>query len=472
MYRHSSSLPTKGAAQQHEQRGFTLVELMVAMTGSLFFTVFVFMLSRDVGRFFQAQSRTSDTTLTALTGFERLRQDIARAGFLASPNLSRDQNRCPRSSLGAAAVAPNQVGTQFNSFPGLQQMGILGIDASPAALTNLDFYATLNNAKLAPQVLTLYGSYTASEEFPIKSFDKATTIRLKDDSEALRRVGISTVPTPTSDADGTAILQRIFRPGSLLRMTDSEGRQQYAVVDDVAYSSGEGTITLSADIDIQSKTAGNTCGYKGAGKNSTVNPVNIIRYEIAQVKPTASTNHPQLQFLYEGAAPSYDDDTRFDLMRYEVPPNLARNATITGVNWPGTSAKITATGEMIAAYAVDLAFGLTVMSDYETGKLTTYGEGDANIANYAGNPLDAPTAGGLSSATATRGPHFIRGVHARLAVRYREADREGSILPDPGDDSVTASQILRVKVADGNKFARTRSLRSYVSTRNTRSLTW
>ena len=62
-------------------RGFTLIELMVAMTGSLFFTIFVFMLSRDVAKFFQSQSRTSDTTLAAISGFERLRADIAPVSF-------------------------------------------------------------------------------------------------------------------------------------------------------------------------------------------------------------------------------------------------------------------------------------------------------------------------------------------------------------------------------------------------------
>ncbi len=457
------------------ESGFTLVELMVALTGSLFFTIFVFMLSRDVGRYFQAQSRTSDTTLTTLTAFERLRADVARAGFMASPNLARDANRCPRPTPGGTAVAPQQVNTDFNAFPGLQQMAVLGIDDSPNSLTSLDFYDTYNNGTIAPDVLTLYGNYASAEQFPVRAIDFSSnpvTITLEQDSPALIRVGIRTIgATPTTDAEGTATLSRIFRAGTILRVTDETGREQYAIINGSSYASGLGTITIENLPNLQQKASGNTCGIRGHATGLAVNPVNIIRYQIVQVKPTVTTNHPQLSFLYQGAAPAYDDTTRLDLMRYEVPPNLARAATLTEVNWPGTTTRITAMGELVAEYAVDLAFGLTVLSDYQTGELTTLGEDD-DLSDYSGNPLDAAEAGAAVLVDDTSGPHFIRGVHMRLSVRYREADRDIAILPNPADPSVAADQVLRVKVSDGNEFARTRTLRGYVTTRNTRNVTW
>jgi hypothetical protein len=288
----------------------------------------------------------------------------------------------------------------------------------------------------------------------------------------LRRVGISTLPAAnaTSDAQGTAILQRIFRAGTIIRVVDNDNREQYAIAKQATYSAGTATVTIENTPALQQNASGKTCGILGHGVGFAINPVNIIRYEIAQVKPTVVADHPQLQYLYEGSAPDYDDTSRFDLMRYEVPATLDRNASVVGVNWPGTSSPVTASGELVAEYAVDLAFGLTVMSDYQTGILTTYDEGDPLIAGYAGDPLGAAAAQSLASATV--GAHFIRGVHARLAVRYREADRETSILPDPTDAGVTAAQVLRVKVSDTDQFARTRSFQSYIRTHNTRNLTW
>lgn len=450
-------------------RGFTLIELMVALTGSLFFTVFVFMLSRDVSRFFTGQTRTSMTTVSALTGFERLRADIARAGFLSSPNIARDANRCPHPTAGALAVAPQQIGVQFNAYPGMQQMAVLGITSSPAAVTSHDFYATLNHAKLNPDVLTLYGNYSSSEQFPVRGVDftaNPVTITLEQNSPALVRVGINAA---TPDDEATATLSRIFRRGSMLRVVDENSREQYAIVDGVDVDANLATLTLSSSIALVQKGSGTNCGLHAHSAGLAVNPVNIIRYAVTNVRGTVDTDHPHLKHLFDGTALPYED-TRFDLMRYEVPPTIGSGTTLVGVTWPdGTS--VTASGELVAEYAVDLKFGLTVLSDYQTGALTTLAE-TANRANYVDPPVSA-TAGGIVAATSTRGPHFIRGVDARLSVRYRDADREVSILADPSASGVTPDQLIRVRVAASpDLLARTRAFRGQIAIRNTRNVLW
>src|SRR5262249_28156260 len=75
-------------------RGFTLTELMVAITGGLFISIAVFLLARQASRFYQHESRVSTATMASVVGFERLRADIARAGFLASPNVRKDPEVC------------------------------------------------------------------------------------------------------------------------------------------------------------------------------------------------------------------------------------------------------------------------------------------------------------------------------------------------------------------------------------------
>jgi len=58
-------------------RGFTLVELMVAMTGGLFLSIVVFAVSRDASRFYQREIRVANATITGVSGFERLVSDLA-----------------------------------------------------------------------------------------------------------------------------------------------------------------------------------------------------------------------------------------------------------------------------------------------------------------------------------------------------------------------------------------------------------
>src|SRR3569832_1486361 len=80
--------------RRHVTRGFTLVELMVAMVGGLFVSMTVFALAKHSSSFSMQQSRVSDATLQTTVGFERLRNDISRAGFLSTPNIVDDPSVC------------------------------------------------------------------------------------------------------------------------------------------------------------------------------------------------------------------------------------------------------------------------------------------------------------------------------------------------------------------------------------------
>ena len=76
------------------QRGFTLVELMVAMVAGIFVAIAVFTLAKHASAFAMRQSRVADATLQSVIGFERLKADITRAGFLTTPNVARDPTVC------------------------------------------------------------------------------------------------------------------------------------------------------------------------------------------------------------------------------------------------------------------------------------------------------------------------------------------------------------------------------------------
>src|SRR4051812_5534001 len=75
-------------------RAFTLVELLVAITAGLFVSIAAFSLAKQGSRFFQQEARIANTQFSAVLGFDRLRADIARAGYMSTANISRDPFRC------------------------------------------------------------------------------------------------------------------------------------------------------------------------------------------------------------------------------------------------------------------------------------------------------------------------------------------------------------------------------------------
>lgn len=416
------------------RRGFTLIEIMVALSGGLFFTIFVFMLTRDVSRFFQQESRLSDTTLSAISGFERLRADVARSGFLASPNLPKDPARCPPGDPGAPATGfgPNWAA----NAPLLMTMGLLRVEPD-LALTN----ATLTLNAIVPDRLTLYGNFTSSEQFPARSVVPAgatTLVYLDPTSGAMSRVGFTTA----TDAAMQNRMDAIFPAGRALRLVNQEGEEQYGIIQSVTLGVAP-LITLSTALPILAKGSGNVCGLRGLAGGVQVNTVNIIRYELADLKADARFAH-----VYSGEAPDADA-SRLELVRRELLPD-------------GT--EVVDSAELVTEYATDLRVGLSVVSNTALSTISFLPAGHADIPKYAGDPLT--TAAGIGN-----GPHLIRGVHVRLSVRSTEGDREGAMT---GVNAGPVPFRVQLPTAIGlpTKFARVRTLQALIATRNSRSKLW
>lgn len=96
--------PTLSQPSRASTRGFTLVELMVALSGGLFLSIVVFALARDASRFYQREGRMTTATLAGMIGFERLKSDIERAGYLSTPNIQRDPNLATTVDAGTPAA--------------------------------------------------------------------------------------------------------------------------------------------------------------------------------------------------------------------------------------------------------------------------------------------------------------------------------------------------------------------------------
>jgi hypothetical protein len=402
-------------AQRHGERGFTLVELMVAMVGGLFVSMTVFAIAKHSSSFSMQQSRIADTTLQTTVGFERLRNDISRAGFLSTPNIVDDPAVC------RAAVYPTW----------LRRLASVFIE--PVPLAQLSTESTVNG--FAPQRIVLAGSYSSGNEFAVRRIDPGPPVQVVLQPN---RLGMAEMGYPAAPVAAT--LSKVFQTGRILRLVDLSGREQFGKIASVAGGT-DPTITLAVAPAVQFRAgSGVGCGISGFGVGVVASVVNIIRYDIRNLNtPTLPAYKP----MFRGG-PSYES-TRRELIREEL--DLDGN-TIDG------------TLELISEYAVDLGFSLFV-SQANTS-LTAVAPAD--VPGYAGVPGTLP---------AGQGPQRIRAVRAWLSTRSQEADRNAQLTYVP---AVPGPPLLRMSLDPTSRalppFARVRTLQSTVPLNNQASIPW
>jgi prepilin-type N-terminal cleavage/methylation domain-containing protein len=398
-------------------RGFTLMELLVAITAGLFVSLAAVALAHQGSVFFQQEARIATAQFGATLGFDRMRADIARAGFMSSPNIAVDPLRC---------------GAVDATWPvGLRGLAAVWIDAAKTSLpVILEAAAAQTKNNMHPDRITLGGSYSSFEWFPVRGiFENGANydVYLQVATGAITRSG------------GTAALGNVFTAGRMLRMLDSSGHYEYGVIKSFAIAAGDPVITLEQNPNIPMMRAGQPCGVKGNGTGMLVNVVNLIRYEIRQVSTTPGFYAP----LYAPSAKAPGDESRLELVRVELDATGAEMGV-----------------EIVAEYAVDLKFGVSEVTSYGPSLvdpvLVPHPIGDATGYALTRNLVDAPSAL----------PQRVRIVRARLAVRSREGDRKANI-PGPAGGG-----IYRYAMPGGVSFARVRTMTADIALPNLAGVTW
>lgn len=421
--------------RRRRARGFTLVELMVALTGGLFVTLAVFALARDSGRFYQRESRVANATVGALLGFERLRMDVARAGYLVTPNIVRDPAVCSRPSPAWPSMLLN-----------LASISIASSTTSGGAL------ATNNRT---PPTVTLAGAYSSTDMFTAQVVPNGnnTDFMITLGSPALLRLGNGTNPDD-------ATMQTLFAAGRALRFVQY-GVQYYGTI----LSANGGTspkVTVNGNPPLQMRSgSGVGCGIEiigsGVGRG-TINIVNFIQYSLRNLSaspqgvPGAQTTTATNAYasLYSNSAAGPGEAGRTELVRVEL--NDAGNP-------------MADTEELVAEYAVDLDFQITAVT-----ALT--GCCDPTVTSVPSTSTSFATFTGLAS-TAGSTPELIRTVRTRLGVRSREGDRPAGVADDTG--ATQARGIFRFNVGDNttaDSFARVRTFQADVALYNQLDVLW
>jgi len=415
--------------------GFTLVELMVALTGGLFVTLAVFALARDSGRFYQRESRVASATVSALLGFERLRTDIARAGFLASPNIYRDPSVCSKPDASWPSALGNLAGVTIT----------LGTSGGALAAN-----------KRNPPTIRLAGAYSSSDQFPVEPKPNGSNMDfiLTLSSPAMLRLGNGVNP---DDATVTSV----FTPGKAIRYVQY-GNQYYGTI----LKSNGGTspvVTVSANPPLQMRSGSLIgCGMEpitSGNARSAINVVNFVEYSLRNLSnapqgvPGAQTTAAVTNYasLYANSAAGPGEAGRTELVRVELDA---------GGN------PIEGTEEVVAEYAVDLDFQISAVTGNLNGVDPTVSAVPATSASF--------TTYTSKPSLVNAQPELIRSVRARLGVRSRESDRPADVVDDAdaGQDRGLFRFNVGATAGTTDTFARVRTFQADIALYNQLDVLW
>jgi hypothetical protein len=405
MNRRNARRPTR------TEGGFTLVELTVSLLAGLVVAMGIVALSREATTTFHEEARSSAAEAALRTAADRLRADLERAGFMSTGNIQGlNIAGAPRIArpLGSMANVPT------NAPAGLRTLMSLSLTPGGSVTQNGLALSGVQPLPLTPDILQISGNMTSADQFEIASYaivqSGCTRIWLVPNSPAVYRV-IGLPPYPaggTQDADMHAVFFPMGVPGTtqfIVRVVDTSGCAQYLATCNA--TNGAGVDANGPYVDISANTplvtpamTGQACGVTGFGEGSVVNPVQTVQWEI-----TAAQGAQDLEpAAYTNLGVAATDTTKYDLMRTFV---------------DATGALVPNTNEIIAEYAVDLSFALSV--DQGTAlapHIVTFPFDD----NGDNDPYVVP-----SQITLNHGPERVRSVQARIVTRTALPDRAVSI---------------------------------------------
>lgn len=414
----TSRFPFQHSRRSAHVSGFTLVELMVAMTGGLFLSIVVFAVSRDASRFYQSQMRVANATMTGVAGFERLAGDLARAGHMSTPNILNDPRICNRPD---------------NTWPiGIRNLRAVVIETGVnPGLTGTEVVS----AGYTPHGIVISGALEATEELYTNAIEPIAggfTISLNLATPSAWRLGLRT--GAGSGAINAPILDAVFRQGTAGRIVRvrKDGLEQYAVVSTTAATDTLASVNLLASPALLFRTnnaANAKCGIGDNGSGYSLSVVNIVRYNIRSM-----TTSVPYQALFDASG------------RAQVPFETTR-AELTRVELDAFGTELLATLEIVAEYAVNLQVRPWAVTARDNPSL-----------NVAATPAQF---GALSTTT-----QLLRGANVLLSVRSR----------DVGQGNGGGSNYQQIKLPttspEPDMYARVRTFQSDIPFRNLENAYW
>jgi type II secretory pathway pseudopilin PulG len=388
-------------------RGFTIVELLVALCAGVLVSMAAFMLSRDATAFFQREARISSAQLSLTLALNRITGDIQRAGFLSAPNITADPTICAQTN----ATWP----------PGLSLLA--GVNIAPS--TQATPQSLAQTPPMTPDQIILGGSMDSSEIYAVQSITLgaggAPLITLQ--GPTTEPATIRAIATLGATETLVSKMTPVFYPSTYPTPAVSSGRfahiylpdgntHWFGVIDSFALGTNGGIVVQLAPLPTLPVLPVNSCGIVmgASGSGWLFSVVSRVKYDIRSLAGGSSQYTP----VVAPVSPQVTGDSgRTELVRTEL---AADNTELAG------------SAELVAEYAVDMRFGITVSTKVSTlnysPTVTTYAFGDANVYTIAADVGHNGT------------PELIRAVQVRLATRTRAPDRDTGLPAGPDGRSL------------------------------------
>jgi prepilin-type N-terminal cleavage/methylation domain-containing protein len=318
--------------------GFTLIELMVALTIGLMVISAAYYISRTTGRMFSEQLRRAETQLTLRSAVELLRRDISRAGF-GSVRGTTEMPGCTNT-----AAAGGWIGT----------VGPSSTNVSPVPL--FAAWVVAGATPAASHTLYLSGNLTTSELYSANSvLSTPTNLVLQTQPAPFGRSfingsdGITFMPNRFLDA--FLATRNAAPPGRLVHVQDLLSRRSFLRhVLGVTHNNGvDPSIQITPSLPSAQPGEGG-CSW-GAGQ-AVISPVTVIRYEVVN---TATDDDAAAAVAAVGAVQSSDGwmtgGPRSVLVRREV--DAATLGTPTPSFIPGTTRAVVDFIDATAGFRVE-----------------------------------------------------------------------------------------------------------------------
>jgi hypothetical protein len=445
-------------------------------------------LSREASSTFHEESRIATTEMQLRTAIDRLRADVERASFMSTGNIFIDPqiNTTPGTTSNVnqgvytnAAAYSNTNDMSLRDLAGIRLFRAGSNSPTVATIYPQLTLSTVNfgsSPGVGPDTIEIGGNMTGVEVVSIGAPAGKTAIEsasvcgggqrvhldIQNNPALWRLVGMSpSVPAATADATYQAALTNAFEPANptntnppkdysfIVRIVDNTtGKTQYA-----ATCAGTGAITWSAGgtdawVDLDSSSPNIT--LSGVSPNATINPVQIVRWTIAQSTLNAEAGSGQ----------------KYDLQRQFL----------------DSSGNAAGSPEIIAEYAVDLKFAFSIdtlgnaTGDYSqvasSPIVVNSFDDSTNNAATSNQTVAGDVASSLTGTTAPNGPYpqRIRSVRIRLATRAAIQDRAQPL--SAGGDYLYRYCVNTAGCDDGGTpdYARTRTLITEVSLPNQATL--
>ncbi len=253
-------------------RGFTLIELMVAIFVGAIVIFGIYMIFANSQKIFHQEAKISQAQLGARVGMELLKNDIRRAGYMSSPNpdMGRDPLVCHNEGIATLRLHPVR---HINGIEGQAW----DLNGAPAPIP----YNTLNTG-IAPDSVILVGNFTNAQTYIAETIDTvAGSIKLQrldmrplPGRDLLPDGGTEDTNVPASDEE----FERMFPDTSFVRILNRHGRMSFARIAGTT-SASDRTINVTSG-SLQRVGRSVQCGIEGYGEGSEVNVVNAIMYRL------------------------------------------------------------------------------------------------------------------------------------------------------------------------------------------------